>query len=234
MIVLWTEDKSLNVRYYDMFLPIPHIKIIDCSLNSLKYKLLFHLYKNICHYKIIDDTWVYKYARGKELKTWAHLLDDKNIFLISSADILFDGNYNGLFRPNMEMMKSLNTVCCGKDTIGIHIRRTDNANAIKYSPTHLFISKVHEELDANPKTKFYLATDDPKEEDVFKNEFGDKIIIYKKHSLNRNNPLAVKEALVDLYNLSCCSKVLASYYSSFSDVAALWGNIEKEVIKTDS
>lgn len=233
LTVFWTSDTSLNIKFTDIFSLPSFVKIVDFRLSSLKCKLMYHMYKDILRYQILDDSWIYKYARGKEFKTWRYLVDGKKIFLISSADILFDGDYSSLFRPKLEMLESLNTVCCGKDTIGIHIRRTDNANAVKYSPTHLFISRVHKELEVNPKIRFYLATDDPKEEDIFKNEFGDKIMIYKKHSLDRNNPIAVKDALIDLYNLSCCKKILASFYSSFSDVAALWGNIEKEVIKTD-
>ena len=233
LTVFWVSDPSLNIKFTDLFSLPSSVKIVEYKLTSLKYKLMFHLYKDVLRYQILDDAWVYRFARGKEFETWRHLVDGKNIFLISSADILFDGDYCSLFRPNMEMVQSLNTANCGKDTIGIHIRRTDNANAVKYSPTHLFVSRVHKELETNPETRFYLATDDPKEEDMFKNEFGDKIMIYEKHSLDRNNPIAVKDALVDLYNLSCCKKILASYYSSFSDVAALWGNIEKEVIKTN-
>ncbi|MBR1400652.1 MAG: hypothetical protein IJ562_03560 [Prevotella sp.] len=202
LTVIWTRDPSLNIRFSDIFtLPqISHMHIIECELSSLKYKLMFHLYKDFFHYEILDDPWVYKFARGKSFETWRHLVDGKNIFLISSADILFDGDYRCLFRPNMELLESLNTVSCGKDTIGIHIRRTDNVNAIKFSPTYLFISKLYEELNYNPNTRFYLATDDPKEEELFKKEFGNKIMIYEKHSLDRNNPFAVKDALVDLYN----------------------------------
>ena len=92
---------------------------------------------------------------------------------------------------------------------------------------------MRDELHAHPDAKFYLATDDPVEEERFLSEFGDRILVYKKHSLDRNDPIAIKDALIDLYNLSQCRKILASYYSSFSDVAALWGNIEKEVLKVE-
>jgi hypothetical protein len=127
----------------------------------------------------------------------------------------------------MSVIEALNNVKCDKNTIGLHIRRTDNANAVKYSPTSLFFAKVEEELKATPQIKFYLATDDPNEEKTFIDRFGESIIIYQKHSLDRNNPIAIKDALVDLYNLSHCSKIFGSYWSSFSDTAALWSGIEK-------
>lgn len=228
--VIWTKDASLNIAFGDIFESFPY-KVFEVQLNSVQYKLLYHWYKDIYRYKILDDAWIYKYARGKHFDTWSNLIGQKCIFIISSADILFDGDYK-LFKPNSLTLQTLNTVCCDNNTIGIHIRRTDNEMSIKHSPTQLFLDKVRVELRINPDAKFYLATDDPEEERLFLAEYGDRILIYKKHSLDRNDPMAIKDALIDLYNLSQCRKILASYYSSFSDVAALWGNIEKEVLKT--
>lgn len=229
--VVWTKDTSLNVEFSEIFEDFPY-KVSESKLTSVKYKMLYHWYKDFCRCQILDDEWVYKYARGKLFDTWCNLIDYKGIFIISSADILFDGDYK-IFKPNKRTLQTLNTACCNSNTIGIHIRRTDNEMSIKHSPTYLFLEKIREELHTNPDAKFYLATDEPAEEKLFIDEFGDRILVYKKHSLNRNDPLAVKDAIIDLYNLSCCKKILASYYSSFSDVAALWGNTVKEVIKTD-
>ena len=229
--VIWTMDGSLNIGFSEIFESFP-CKVYEVQLSSLKYKLLYHWYKDICRYKILDDEWVNKYARGKHFDTWSNLIGHRGNLIISSSDILFDGDYK-MFIPNNRTLQTLNTVCCNSNTIGIHIRRTDNEMSIKHSPTQLFLGKVREELHANPDAKFYLATDDPVEEERFLSEFGDCILVYKKHSFDRNDPIAIKDALIDLYNLSQCKKILASYYSSFSDVAALWGNIEKEVIKSD-
>lgn len=230
--VIWTKDASLNIAFGEIFESFPY-KVIEVQLNSLQYKLLYHWYKDVCRYKILDDAWIYKFARGKHFDTWCKLMDQRGFFIISSADILFDGDYK-IFKPNSRTLQMLNTVCCDKSTIGIHIRRTDNEMSIKHSPTQLFLRRVREELHANPDAKFYFATDDPVEEEQFLSEFGDHILVYKKHSLDRNDPMAIKDAVIDLYNLSQCRKILASYYSSFSDVAALWGNIKKEVIKCDN
>lgn len=230
--IIWTRDPSLNIAFNEIFSTPLHlnIKVIECSLSSIKYKIIYHFLNNISRYTILDDTWIYKNARGLPFETWEHLVRSKRLFIISSSDILFDGDYS-IFTANPQLLKSYNTVKCDSNTIGIHIRRTDNAMAIKHSPTYLFIQKLEEELSVNPNSKFYLATDDPIEEKIFTDKFGDKIIIYQKHSLDRNDPIAIKDALIDLYNLSCCKKIYASYWSSFSDVAAYWGGIEKKVLK---
>ena len=104
--------------------------------------------------------------------------------------------------------------------------------SIKHSPTELFINKIRQELQQNPTQQFYLATDDEAEEQRIKQMFPDNIIVYKKQSLDRNDPVAIRDAVIDLYNLAHCKKIYGSYYSSFSDIAALWGGIEKDVLKT--
>ena len=63
--------------------------------------------------------------------------------------------------------------------------------------------------------------------------FPNTITVYDKQSLDRNDPIAIRDAVIDLYNLAHCKKIYGSYYSSFSDIAALWGGIEKEVLMTN-
>jgi len=225
LTIIWTQDATLNARFSDLFEPIPY-KMVECPLDSWRYKALYHWYKDVKHCMILDDQWISANARGKDYDTWKAKIESSNLFLLINLDILFDGDYTVL-KPKMSVIKALNNVNCDHNTIGLHIRRTDNANAVKYSPTSLFYAKVEEELKVNPQMKFYLATDDPNEEKTFIDRFGESIIIYQKHSLDRNNPIAIKDALVDLYNLSHCSKIFGSYWSSFSDTAALWSGIEK-------
>ena len=231
LVVIWTQDATLNAKFSDLFESIPY-KVIERSLHSLKYKALYHWYKDFCRCMILDDQWISDNARGKEYDAWKDKIESRNLFLQTNLDILFGGDYS-LLKPRISVIKALNNVKCDKNTIGLHIRRTDNANAVKYSPTSLFFAKVEEELKANPQIKFYLATDDPNEEKAFIEKFGESILIYQKHSLDRNNPIAIKDALVDLYNLSHCRKIYGSYWSSFSDTAALWSGIEKIELKAD-
>ncbi len=237
LTIIWTQDATLNAQFSDLFEPIPY-KMVECQLDSWRYKALYHWYKDAKRCMILDDQWISTNARGKDYEEWRDKIERKNLFLQTNLDILFEGDYS-LLKPRMSVIKALNSVKCDHNTIGLHIRRTDNANAVKYSPTSLFFAKVEEELKANPQMKFYLATDDPSEEKAFIEKFGESVLIYRKHSLDRNNPIAIKDALVDLYNLSHCRKIYGSYWSSFSDTAALWSGIEKiEVnnnikIKTD-
>ncbi len=231
LMIIWTQDATLNAKFSDLFEPIPY-KMVEFPLDSWRYKALYHWYKDIKHSMILDDQWISANARGKEYEEWRDKIEGGNLFLQANLDILFDGDYSVL-NPKMSVIEALNNVKCDHNTVGLHIRRTDNANAVRYSPTSLFFDKVEEELKANPQTKFYLATDDPNEEKSFIEKFGESILIYQKHSLDRNNPIAIKDALVDLYNLSHCKKIYGSYWSSFSDTAALWSGIEKIELKVN-
>jgi hypothetical protein len=232
LTIIWTQDATLNAKFSDLFEPIPY-KMVECPLDSWRYKALYHWYKDVRHCMILDDQWISANARGKDYEDWRDKIEGRNIFLQTNLDILLDGDYS-IFKAKQSVVNDMNNVKCDENTIGLHIRRTDNTNAIKYSPTSLFFAKVEEELKEKADTKFYLATDDPHEEQAFLEKFGNRIMIYKKHSLDRNNPLAIKDALVDLYNLSHCRKIYGSYWSSFSDTAALWRGIEKVELKLEN
>lgn len=230
LTIIWTQDTTLNAKFSDLFESIPY-KVIECPLISWKYKIIYHWYKDIKRYKILDDQWICENVRGKSFDTWKEKkYISENIFLMTSHDILLDEDYS-ILKPRMSVVNSLNNVKCDNNTIGLHIRRTDNTESVKYSPTELFLTKVEEELKGDSRVKVYLATDDPSEEPAFIARFGDNVIIYHKHSLDRNNLVAIQDALVDLYNLSHCKKIYGSYCSSFSDTAALWGRVRKIELK---
>lgn len=230
MVIVWTQDQSLNARFDELFEPIPY-EVIETNLTSLSQRLRWKYLTHLRRCTVLDDTWIHENARGKDFSHWKDKVENNNILINSNLDILFDGDYS-IFKAKESLLNEFNNVIIDKGVIGIHIRRTDNMNAVKFSPTKLFLEKMNEEISLNPTIRFYLATDDPKEENIFLKEYGERIIIYQKHSLDRNNPIAIKDAVVDLYNLSRCRKIYGSYYSSFSDTAALWMGIEKIELRT--
>jgi hypothetical protein len=117
-------------------------------------------------------------------------------------------------------------------TIGIHIRRTDNTRSISESPTELFVSRMAKALEINPETNFFVSTDSVEEEKKLRKEFGSKIISTTK-KLERYNPDAIKDALVDLLCLSRTSGIFGSFWSSFSEVASAIGGNELEILRLD-
>ena len=112
----------------------------------------------------------------------------------------------------------------GQHTIGVHVRRTDHNLSIASSPTKAFIREMEQALLERPSTVFFLSTDDPSVEDEFRAQFGSKIVTRQKR-FERTSLQGMQDAVIDLYSLSRTSRILGSYWSSFSDVAARLGNI---------
>ena len=163
---------------------------------------------------------------------WINEIKDKNIYIEACSDIYKDSGVYDIFKPKSSIQNKV--ISNSSEFIGLHIRRSDNEMSIKYSPTELFIDAIEKEIESNPAVKFYLATDDSHEEKLITERFGDRICTYKKHSVDRNTEVAIVDAMIDLTNLASCKKIYGSYYSSFSDVAAIWGNIEKKVLKLNN
>ncbi len=220
-IFVWVKMPDINASFDHLFVHFP-ATVISLKARGCVFKIIDFIKK---HWKgiIIDDSFANKYCKSN-LSSNFHLFKNKSI-LVHSCENLTKTEDFSMFHPKLR-----GTFECD-NCIGIHIRRTDNVQSILHSPTSLFIQRIQKEIDNDPDVRFYLATDDEKEEEFIRNHFPNHILTYSKRSLDRNNPVGIDDALIDLINLSRCKKILGSYYSSFSDTAASWGNIEKEVIK---
>ena len=118
-----------------------------------------------------------------------------------------------------------------KRVIGIHIRRTDNKTSIENSPTESFKLLMKQLETENPNTWFYLATDDENLEIELKYKF--KVIPHATFSdtKSRDNVKSIMDAYVDMLCLACCDKIYGSCGSSFSEMAALIGDIRLELVR---
>ena len=117
----------------------------------------------------------------------------------------------------------------GEHCIGIHVRRTDNKNAIACSPISLFTATMDEELASDRRTSFFLSTDDVALKDELRKRYGDKLLTCDNVS-PRYTLCGEEDAVVDLFLLSRTTKIYGSFWSSFSKVAAQIGNIPLRVL----
>lgn len=115
--------------------------------------------------------------------------------------------------------------------VGVHIRRSDNVQAIQDSPLELFEKKIAEELAEKPEQRFFLATDDEETAECLKNKFGDAIVMQKRRCLKRGDCAGIVDAAVDFLALSRCREIFGSSWSSFSDIAAEYGKHPLTVLK---
>jgi hypothetical protein len=131
--------------------------------------------------------------------------------------------------PTKALQSIIDSYGVGNRAVGVHIRRTDFKLSDFYSQTSWFISAMKKEMQQDPSTVFFVASDSPAEEDRMRREFPDRIIVHRKRSYDRNNPLAAQDALIDLYCLSKCRKLIGSYDSSFSEMAWQIRGIDKNI-----
>ena len=117
-------------------------------------------------------------------------------------------------------------------SIGIHIRRTDNAASIQQSPTELFIAAIDREIEANPNVSIFLATDSEIVKKEMLSRYGNRVLTAKDEA-DRNSIAGIKGGIIDMFALSKTNKIYGSFQSSFSELAAQIGNVPIEILQKD-
>lgn len=117
--------------------------------------------------------------------------------------------------------------------VGVHIRRTDHAEAIAHSPLSLFEERMRDEMRQDENVLFFVATDDANVKKEMRTALPDARIIFSETSvLDRNAPEGIEDALVEMLALSKCRKILGSYNSTFGQLAAYLGRTPIEIVAT--
>lgn len=117
-----------------------------------------------------------------------------------------------------------------QNTVGIHIRRTDNTLAIQKSPLSLFIDAMQREIDGCEDTNFYVATDDRETKTELRKIFGNRILTIDT-VCNRNSVEGMKDAVKEMWLLSRTSKIYGCFYSSYSVIASKLTDIPLEILE---
>lgn len=90
------------------------------------------------------------------------------------------------------------------------------------------------EIAADPEVRFFLATDEKKEEAILREHFGEKLLTNENRVIDRNSVQGMHDAMIDLFSLAATDKILGSYWSSFTDVAASMRGIPKVIVGEDA
>lgn len=140
-------------------------------------------------------------------------------------------NYqNFILRPHIQEQVDKVVENYNNNTVGLHIRRSDHEHSKKYSTTEKFRGVIMHELSINPETLFFLASDDLDTKIGLTLEFENKIICNDVKNFSRNIEGGIIDAVVDLYCLANTAKIYGSYGSTFSQTAALIGQIEEVTV----
>ena len=217
--VFWRLDREMNARFTDLF-ELPHDLIVhESEPESLLSRLLFNPKNHIATMPESRDKYVERALRSKGCGWLAHT---------DFTDFYPSHDFSWLC-PKTKILACIENErqALGEHLIGLHIRRTDNAMSIQYSPLSLFEAQIESNLRRNPDQRFFLASDDALTKRHLKEKYGD-CILTRPHVAARNEANGVLDAVIDLFLLSFCEKIYGSYYSSFTQTAAFLGNIPFE------
>ena len=232
LLVLWYVADELNAPFESLFQPVEKFKVINfTSLKDLR-KLWYQLtartrvsnadIENNTTNGTLNQDFFDSIKLPAYIFTWEHFYDA-------------DENFK-LFKPTGELQRRIDEVTkhFTEDMVSVHIRRTDQVVSIAHSKTENFIELMNREIEANPEVKFFLATDDKEEEALLRKTFPGRIVSNENRTLRRDSLDGMYDALLDLYCLAACKKIIGSYFSSFTDTAASLGGIPKLIAGIDN
>lgn len=144
----------------------------------------------------------------------------------------YSPEYVRRLRPQPHLQKRIDDLSAGFDshTVGVHIRRTDHTTCIAESPDDLFIAAMQQCIDDDAATRFYLATDDITLKARLSARFPGRITTQDCRG-TRSDLRGMEEAVVDLWTLARTSRLLGSYWSSYTDTAAEIGQMPLTIIR---
>ena len=235
--VVWFKDAGLNCRFDELFCPIGRT---DIRLHEATFAdFLLHdrpRRKNLWLPGLFQhaafDARLYEQAPelapGSPFDAGQWLAGHSRAYIATCYPFHPSPTslYAALFRPVEAIERQVRTYTerFSAHTVGIHIRRTDNAMSIAHSPLSLFIQAMERELEAHPDTTFFVASDSEADKHTLRTHFGPRILTSSAPA-DRNSKAGMQQGAVDLFTLSRTGKIFGSCYSSFSEVAAMLRSI---------
>jgi len=243
MKVIWELSNELNCPFSSLFETSQNLQVDEVVLTNARKKInegirrFFQLVK--LRYPFGYSACLYDKDITKYLETgydFNELIKNNNNLFIRTVHKFYEDVHSfEEFVPVPSLKEKIEGYAAqySDNTIGLHIRRTDNKLSIKFSPLSGFTDLMDEAIVQYQDAKFFLATDSPEVEELLYSKYGSRIISHPK-TLDRNTPSGIQDSLVDLYCLSKTSRIVGSFYSSFSEVAARINTIELIQVYKDS
>lgn len=231
---VWKKDNNCFAHFSDLFEPVSleGVKIMpsglyDFYLNPSRKKNLY--IPGLLRKTIFDSCITGDFERQDE-EIFKRISGEK-VCVMSGYSLSKHFPLNDIFVPVSDIKESINSLKqrFKSNIIGIHLRRGDNSHSIERNSINDYISYINEEIKVNPDACFYLATDSPEIKNELIKGFGERII-YNDARLERTSVNGMKDAAIDLWCLASTKKIIGSYYSSFSDIAAELGQIELRIL----
>ena len=236
--IYWNNCEGLKANFGALFQPIvaPNINIIEntnwlFNIGNTKDFYLRWLLLRIKFGQVIFNHSIYN-ADAPDIQKIVKPSVHGKIMLVSCHPMCKQYDLKSLFIPQTDIQDRISKISrqFTVHTIGVHIRRTDNIQSIKQSPMEIFDEAMNREVEANPQTLFYLASDNKNVKNQLSELFPNRIITMHDDT-DRNSLEGMKFAVIDLFCLSKTKKIIGSVYSSYSQIAGELGEIPIEYAK---
>lgn len=248
LVVLWKTESAMGAHNKEIFTIPSDIRIVNAKdygykvhpFAQLRYENLKKKYKKEADF-FIDVSELMDLFKQKGKEGVEQIIKDNKVKYLRAFYEFYPLEKTdaplGFIKPSEKVLKKMydtigDSDC--SDTIGIHIRRADNQVCINNSPLELFIEKMKKEVEQNDKTKFYLASDDQQTLDELSRMFGKRIMIMKEKNFARDNAEGIIDAYAELMCLSHSKKIIGSFYSSYSKIAAMISQIPLEILQIEN
>ena len=237
--IVWFRDEGLNARYDDLFLPFsipealqtlyPSVTLTE-STSWFRYGVarkrnlwLPALYQRWAFDTILSEqTLSPMLTQGLPVKELSEAVRQSlhGRVLIQTGLSFYpadDRLLTRFFRPAaaVEAFIGQRQALIPPHTVGVHIRQTDNTQSIVHSPLSAFEDAMRADLERDPATTFYVATDNSSLLPLLEARFP---IRYSTESPSRSSVVGMQEAVAELWTLMSCPRFHGSYWSSFSDI----------------
>ena len=239
--IIWFTGWELNCPFHQLFAPIDGNGVTVKEATGLDY--LIHdrprrrnlyipgIFQRFLFDKAMYESETAEHALKKsDFTVWCNM---KTHYIAAFCDFCVEERNRKfkMFEPTKELKERIreNVNRFNAHTIGIHIRRTDNAIAIQKSPTTLFIKRMEEEIEREKTTRFFLASDSEEEKKTLQETFGERIIT-SPHRVDRNSVRGMQNAVVELYTLAATMHIIGCAGSTYAKTAAEIGNVGYEAL----
>lgn len=239
--IIWFRDWAMKAKFNKLFekielslIDLKEATYLDLLINDrprrrnlyFPYLPQTFLYNN----RIYEDSVAKACENDFDLRKWAK---DKNVYISSFYQFV---NYNKtlikkIFVPKYEIREQIESYnkLFNQNTIGVHIRRTDNNASIKNSPIELFIEIIDLNIKENDETNIFLATDSIEVKDLLLKRYGSRIIT-SSNNFKRDSFDGVRDGVIDMFTLANTKKIYGSFGSSFSELASQINNVPLEIV----
>jgi len=199
LMISWPWEVTCAATFKDLFEPVPHVVIVE----------IYNYKARMC---LSPADWEREKTESEiSIKSYGQFhQSDPERWLQTLRSL----------KPKAEFLNSVKKLIVG-NVIGVHIRRTDNKVSCERSPTSAFIAEMKK---YKKDTVFFIATDDNKEWYTLLNTFSAERLIRATTNRSRDTSDGMRAAFIDFLCLAACTEILGSAGSSFSEMAAAYGD----------